>query len=146
MGVEIERKFLVTSAEWRAACYLRETICQGYLSTTDAVGVRVRISDEVAFLTIKSREVGPVREEYEYRIPLGDAQALLKRCRAPLIEKTRHTMAFADRVWTIDEFGGHRAGLVLAECELQSIDDELALPPWIGADVTNDPAYRNEAL
>lgn len=147
MAIEIERKFLVASDAWRAESFLDETIRQGYLARAENVTIRVRVIDsDHAVLTIKSREQGPIREEFEYAIPIADAEALLARCTGTLIEKVRHSVAFSGRTWTIDEFRGDRAGLILAECELGSVDDALDLPPWTGEEVTNDPAYRNEAL
>lgn len=146
MPIEIERKFLVASEAWRSAVSVSRLIRQGYIMRTGALSVRVRTIDAEAFITIKNRVPGPARAEFEYAIPREDAEALLGYCDQPLIEKTRHHLTHEGREWTIDEFEGHRAGLFLAECELDAPDQTLALPDWVGGEVTNDPAYRNEAL
>jgi adenylate cyclase len=143
MGFEIERKFLVTHDGWRGqGTAIR--ICQGYLAS-EAVTVRVRRAGDQAFLTIKG-EGGLVRPEFEYPIPLEDAEQLLLLCRRPLIEKIRHAVAHGGVVWQVDEFLGENAGLVIAEAELADARQELSLPDWIGAEVTNDPGYRNASL
>jgi adenylate cyclase len=146
LPLEIERKFLVVGDAWRAAAHARSHIRQGYLAKTAQLNVRVRLIDDRAWLTLKSREPGAVRQEFDYPIPAEDAAALLARCEGAPIEKVRHVVLVAGRVWTVDEFLGGRAGLVLAECELEAADAPLVLPDWAGAEVTDDPAYRNENL
>lgn len=147
MPVEIERKFLVVGDGWRGAGGPRERFCQGYLARSGGVTVRVRRAGSKAFLTVKGRGTGLVRPEYEYPIPAEEAEELLQSlCRWPLIEKTRHEVIHAGRVWHVDEFGGRNAGLVLAEVELEHPAADVALPPWIGAEVTADPRYRNSEL
>lgn len=146
MAIEIERKFLVRSDAWRSEAYLRETIRPSYLAITEALTIRVRVIDDSAWITIKSKADGPTRDEFEYAIPRADADWLMAARQGGVIEKVRHAIAFDGRTWTVDEFGGDHAGLVLAECELEAADAELALPDWIGDEVTNDPAYRNSAL
>lgn len=146
MPVEIERKFLVVSDDWRAAATSSRRVRQGYVVRTGALSVRIRTINGDAFITLKNRIPGPEREEYEYAIPLEDAEALLSHCEPPLIDKTRHQLMYGGREWVVDEFHGERAGLLLAECELASAGDLLVVPGWAGAEVTNDPAYRNEAL
>lgn len=106
----------------------------------------MRIAGDNGYLTLKSGDPGAVRLEFEYEIPLRDAEALLGYCRAPLIEKTRHEAPWAGRVWMIDVFEGARAGLALAEIELSHPDEDFERPPWAGAEVTSDPAYRNSNL
>lgn len=146
MGVEVERKFLVVSDAWRAGarpCRIR----QGYLCLGADATVRIRIADEAAFITVKSRTEGISRAEFEYPIPRADAEAMLADlCVRPLIEKTRHFVLHAGREWTVDVFGAGNAGLVLAEVELEHPRVVLDLPPWVGAEVTHDPRYRNSAL
>lgn len=146
MPVEIERKFLVISDDWRAAVTASRRIRQGYVVRTGALSVRVRIINGDAFLTLKNRVPGSTREEYEYAIPLADAEALLGHCEPPLIEKTRHQVTHAGREWVVDEFGAAQAGLLLAECELSAANETIDVPAWAGREVTSDPAYRNEAL
>lgn len=146
MGVEIERKFLLQGEDWRA---LGEPVLlrQGYLSSDPARTVRVRIEGDKAALTIKGRNVGAVRGEWEYPIPLADAAELLDRlCEQPLVEKYRRRIAFAGHTWEVDEFLGANAGLVVAEIELAAEDEAFALPAWIGAEVTGDTRYFNSNL
>jgi CYTH domain-containing protein len=144
MPVEIERKFLVTSDRWRKSepgqRYLQGYICKG------EVTVRVRSSSSRGFLTIKAGSYGCVRLEFEYEIPLDEAQELLKLCRSPLIEKVRHEVLHADRMWHVDEFAGANAGLVLAEVELDHPAQAVALPDWVGQEVTSDKRYHNSHL
>lgn len=146
MGVEIERKFLLRGDAWRAEgepVLLR----QGYLSSQRERVVRVRIEGGQAMLTIKGRSVGASRGEWEYPIPLADAEEFLARlCEQPLIEKYRRRISFADMVWEVDEFLGVNAGLVVAEIELASEDQPFARPEWVGEEVTHDARYFNANL
>jgi adenylate cyclase len=146
MSVEIERKFLVRGTAWKAlgeAVLLR----QAYLSAHPDRTVRVRIEGQGATLTIKGRSHGAVRSEWEYPIPLEDAEALLDGlCERPLIEKTRTRVAHAGMVWEIDEFFGDNLGLVVAEIELDSEDQAFQKPDWIGEEVTQDTRYYNSSL
>ncbi|QRG08873.1 CYTH domain-containing protein [Xanthobacter dioxanivorans] len=146
MPLEIERKFLVTSGAWREgadACSIR----QGYLCLGVDTTVRIRIAGAEAFITVKSKTEGLSRAEFEYSIPLGDAEMMLETlCARPLIEKTRYTAEHAGKVWTIDVFAGENDGLVVAEVELNGPDEIVSLPDWVGEEVTYDPRYRNSAL
>jgi CYTH domain-containing protein len=146
VGVEIERKFLVASDAWRALgtpALLR----QGYLNADPARTVRVRIEGQGAAITIKSKNVGATRGEWEYPIPLLDAAELLDGlCERPLIEKYRRRIDYHGHVWEVDEFLGENAGLVVAEIELGGADDVFARPDWIGEEVTGDPRYYNSSL
>lgn len=146
MPLEIERKFLVADETWRADVLKSQQIRQGYISRSGPLSARVRTIDGEAFLTIKSRAPGIAREEFEYPLPFADAETMLALCEKPLVEKTRHTVLHHNREWIIDEFTGEHAGLLLAECELHAPDEAIDLPVWTGAEVTDDPAYRNEAL
>ena len=147
MGVEIERKFLVVDDSWREAAPAGVRYRQGYLSTDPGSAVRVRVSGDRAWLSIKSATVGVTRREYEYEIPATDAHAILEElCVKPLIEKTRFVVEHDGRVWEIDVFGGDNAGLVVAEVELESEDAEVALPAWAGEDVSDDARYYNQRL
>ena len=145
MAVEIERKFLVQDDAWRVAA-AGTLLRQGYLSTDRDRVVRVRLAGEQGTLTIKSRTVGLVRPEYEYGIPAADARELLDLCLQPLIEKIRYRILHGGHVWEVDEFLGANAGLVVAECELDSPDEPLELPGWVGREVTGDPRYGNSNL
>lgn len=146
MGVEIERKFLVQGDGWRTQgepVLLR----QGYLSSQAERTVRVRIEGERAVLTIKSKNVGAARGEWEYPIPVADAAELLDRlCERPLIEKYRRRIPFAGFVWEVDEFLGANAGLVVAEIELPAEDTVFNKPDWAGTEVTHDLRYLNSRL
>ena len=146
MGVEIERKFLVAGDAWRALgapILLR----QGYLNADPVRTVRVRIEGAEGKLTIKSKNVGASRGEWEYDIPLLDAEELLDTlCERPLVEKTRRRIDHAGFTWEVDEFLGENAGLVVAEIELPSEDTVFEKPGWIGREVTGDKRYYNSSL
>jgi adenylate cyclase len=144
MGIEIERKFLVRGQGWRQGQAQRYS--QGYLNRAAERTVRVRIAGEQAFLTIKGRSQGASRLEFEYAVPLADAQALLQLCEGPLIEKTRYTLEQDGLRWEVDEFHGENAGLVLAEVELASEDQAITRPDWLGEEVTGDERYYNSRL
>jgi adenylate cyclase len=145
MPLEIERKFLVRGDEWRLSRPAGQRFCQGYLADERAT-VRIRRAGERACVTIKGRREGIARAEYEYLIPVDDAEELLQLCRKPLIEKTRYPVRHGDHVWSIDVFGGINTGLVIAEIELNQPDEPFSRPPWIGREVTHEPRYRNSAL
>lgn len=151
MPQEIERKFLVTGDGWRARIERRLDIRQGYLSLEAERAVRVRVlagADKIeARLTVKGAMEGIARPEYEYPIPVEDAEELLAHlCIRPLIEKRRHIVPWGGLDWEIDEFFGENAGLIVAEVELDAADTEISLPAWVGADVTSDARYANAAL
>lgn len=145
MGVEIERKFLVRDTRMLAG-QTGIFLSQGYLSHTPEATVRVRISGEQAFLTVKGRNQGARRAEFEYPVPVADARALLRLCPAGHIEKTRYRIPVAERVWEVDVFHGANEGLIVAEVELPDEHAPITLPPWAGAEVTDDPRYFNSAL
>ena len=153
MGLEIERKFLVTGDDWREAAQRVVPMAQGYLNDLAMVergamqaSVRVRIEGDVARLNIKSRELGASRQEFEYAIPVADAHALLALSVGGRIEKRRHYIEHAGHVWEVDEFLGDNAGLVVAEIELDAVDAPFGRPHWIGAEATDAPRYYNLAL
>jgi len=147
VGREIERKFLVKRSGWRAAAKKHTRLVQGYLPTSGGRTVRVRIAGKKAFLTIKGPSRGASRDEFEYRIPLRDAEELLSRhCVAGLVEKVRHVVPHAGKRWEVDEFRGAHQGLVLAELELSSAKDKFQRPSWLGREVTGVRRYDNSAL
>ena len=153
MGIEIERKFLVTGDAWRAAAHTVVPMAQGYLNDLVAVdsgamhaSVRVRIAGGGAFLNLKSRELGHTRQEFDYPIPVEDARALLALCVGGVIDKRRHYVEVEGRTWEVDEFLGDNAGLVVAEIELDSADEAFARPAWLGVEATHAPRYYNLAL
>ena len=146
MSLEVERKFLVKNDGWRGlAPGVRYR--QGYLNVEPERTVRVRIAAASAFLTIKGRNVDGAAPEYEYLIPLTDAGHMLDTmAKRPLIEKIRYAITYSSRIWEVDEFLGENAGLVLAEVELDRVGQSVALPDWIGEEVTGDPRYYNTSL
>jgi adenylate cyclase len=147
MATEIERKFLVTGEGWRALATRRIAIRQGYLSSNAKATVRVRTRDDrEAFVTLKGAVSGYSRAEYEYEIPITDGRELLKLAEPEVLEKHRHLVSFGGLTWEIDEFSGRHHGLVIAEVELASEDQHVAMPEWIGAEVTDDDRYYNASL
>jgi len=146
MPKEIERKFLVKSDAFKSLAK-GEYMHQGFLSTDKERVVRVRMQDEKAWLTIKGISVGATRTEYEYEIPMEDAQYLLEHlCLKPTIDKHRYQVEHGGFTWDVDEFHGENEGLVVAEIELPSEDTDFNLPDWIGGEVTGDPKYFNSNL
>jgi CYTH domain-containing protein len=146
MPVEVERKFLVTSDAWRKDAR-GARFSQGYLCIGAECTVRIRRAGDKAFITVKGRTEGMSRPEFEYEIPLDHAELMLaEQCMKPLIEKTRYEVDFAGKVWTVDVFEAENKGLVVAEIELADPAEKVALPPWIGEEVTDDPRYRNSSL
>lgn len=155
--VEIERKFLVHDDGWRVGARPL-SIRQGYLArskatndresntTTNATSVRVRITDGVATLTIKTRSKGITSPEFEYEIPTAHAEFLLEHCEGGLIEKTRHCVEHEGHAWEVDEFLGDNTGLVVAEIELASEDENFGKPRWLGEEVTHDKRFKNSQL
>jgi CYTH domain-containing protein len=145
MALEIERKFLVTHDPWRNTKGVLYR--QGYLNHDAQRNVRVRITENKAYLTIKGITQGAARLEYEYEIPRGDAEALLNDlCHKPLIEKRRYTIPFEGHIWEVDEFFGENQGLIIAEIELSSEDEAFVKPSWIGEEVTGQAKYYNVNL
>ena len=147
MAIEVEHKFLLSSDAWRSEIDHSVYYKQGYLSGSPLSSVRVRISDTQAWLNIKSATIGTSRHEFEYEIPLADANTILDElCHKPLIEKQRHFVHHQGHVWEIDEFTGDNAGLIVAEVELSQIGESFAKPAWIGVEVTEDLRYYNNNL
>lgn len=147
MGVEIERKFLVKDDSWRSAVESEAHLVQGYLADGDTATVRVRITDDAAYLTIKGPTIGVRRSEYEYPIPLQDARIMLRELAVyPAIDKTRYQVRVGSHLWELDLFAGENAGLVLAELELGCEDEPFELPAWAGEDVSDDLRYYNVNL
>ncbi len=147
MGIEIEKKFLLRNDAWRTEADAGTAFRQGYLVGSDKASVRVRIEGDNANINIKSATLGITRQEFEYPIPLEDAQNLLENlCEKPLIEKTRYHVRHTGHVWEIDVFEGENAGLVVAEIELDDEDEAFARPDWLGEEVSGDPRYYNVSL
>ncbi|MES2572908.1 MAG: CYTH domain-containing protein [Verrucomicrobiota bacterium] len=146
MSLEIERKFLVVDDSWRALGQ-PVGIRQGYLAREERCVVRVRTAGGRAWLTVKSRVVGITRHEYEIEIPFEQGEEMLETlCSKPIMEKQRSKIAFAGMTWEVDEFLGENHGLIVAEVELTSAEQQVTLPPWIGREVTGDPRYYNSNL
>jgi adenylate cyclase len=149
MGIEIERKFLVADDGWRALARRPTAMRQGYLAAggPTAPGVRIRIAGAAAFLTVKGPG-GKVRAEFEYAIPVADAEAMLALSPLAVLAKTRWEVEHEGHLWTVDEFHAPASlqGLVLAEVELAAEDVDPPLPGWVGAEVTEDPRFTNAAL
>lgn len=143
--IEIERKFLVISNEYRSANVSH--IRQGYICGEKNRVVRVRIRDNRAFLTLKNAMIGFARNEYEYEIPVSEAEEMLETmCRKPIIDKHRFLYEHRGHTWEIDEFHGRNEGLVIAEIELEHIDDTFDKPPFVGKEVTGQKQYYNANL
>jgi adenylate cyclase len=148
MGVEIERKFLVKSDDYKAAASKETRIVQGYLSSVPERTVRVRIKGDKGYLTIKGigNESGASRYEWEQEITVEDTKELLNLCEPGVIDKTRYLVTEGDHTYEVDEFYGENQGLVVAEIELASEDESFNKPDWLGNEVTGDVKYYNAML
>ena len=146
MPKEIERKFLVKGDIWRElgkGVYYH----QGYITTLNESTVRVRVIGDKGYLTLKGKTEGMSRSEYEYEIPLEEAQEILKElCDKPQIEKIRYRIYQEDLLWEVDEFLGENAGLIVAEVELKEEEQVVNLPEWVGQEVTSEARYYNSNL
>ncbi len=146
--IEIERKFLVQSEEFKAISFAKNEISQGYLNSNPERTVRVRIKGNRGYLTIKGNgnETGMSRLEWEMEIPVDEAKMLLNLCESGVISKMRYEVKFGNHVYEVDEFFGENEGLVLAEIELKSEDEAFEKPDWLGEEVTNNEKYYNSYL
>lgn len=145
MAVEIERKWFVKSQEWEKQSTMHYSIVQGYLAMSADATVRVRNGDKGAQVCIKSRNAGVSRQEFEYRIPAEDADALMNMC-SLIVSKTRHLVPYGGHTFEVDVFHGPLQGFVMVELELKSEDEEFALPEWLGKEVTKYRCCYNEDL
>lgn len=146
MATEIERKFLVHSMNWKTGV-TGTLFRQGYLCTDPERTLRVRLEGDRGKLTVKGKNRGICRTEFEYEIPASEAAAMLDElCLKPLVEKTRYRIMHAGHLWEVDEFHGDNEGLVLAEIELNSEETAVELPDWAGAEVSEDVRYYNSYL
>lgn len=143
--IEIERKFRVNGDGWREGAK-PTSMRQGYLARSAAATVRVRIADQHATLTIKTKSKGITSPEFEYEIPSAHADFLLGQCEGSVIEKTRHCVEHEGHTWEVDEFRGENTGLVIAEIELASEDEVFARPAWLAEEVTHDQRFKNSRL
>ena len=147
MPLEIERKFLVRNEGWRENVRESYAIRQGYLMRGKRATVRIRRARDKGFITIKGAKSEISRAEFEYEIPVEEADEMLDTLvSGQVIEKHRHLVVHDGRVWEIDEFARPRRGLVLAEIELESADEEISLPDWAGEEVTENPSYGNAMM
>ena len=144
MAVEIERKFLVTDDAWKSAPF--KYYSQAYLNLHQDRTVRVRIAGDKAFLTIKSFLSDTNRLEFEYPIPVDDARQMMEICEQPPVEKNRYLITYDGLTWEVDQFLGANAGLVVAEIELESAEQEFGKPDWVGEEVSDQPKYLNSHL
>lgn len=146
--IEIERKFLVTSDAFKKEAFRATRIVQGFLNTHPERTVRIRIKGDQGFLTVKgkSNQAGTIRTEWENEIPVSDAEALLKLCEETVIEKIRHEVKAGNHIFEVDVFLAENGGLVIAEIELSSENEQFEKPLWLGREVTGEIAYYNSQL
>lgn len=147
MAEEIERKFLVRDERWRNEADGGTKLLQAYVAVMDDRNVRIRLyEDGRAKLTMKAGRSGMTREEVEFAVPEHQAREMLSLAIGNVIEKVRYLVSYKGFVWEIDVYEGELAGLVVAEVEMNSEDDHPAIPPWVGHELTGDPAYSNQSL
>ena len=146
MNVEIEHKYLVVDASYKDLALSKHYIKQGYLSRTPERTIRVRIYDDLGFVTIKSKNVGDTRREFEYEIPKSDAEQLIAMCEKPVIEKNRYLVSYVDHTWEVDEFLGDLSGITIAEIELKNSTENYAKPSFVGENVTGKLEYYNSNI
>jgi len=144
---EIEYKYLVDKKKWAQIEKPQpQLIVQGYLHSSVEKTVRIRIKGEKAYLTIKGKTVGITRSEFEYEIPMEDAEAMLSEMIDKKTRKYRYEVKVGKYTWEVDEFEGHLQGLIMAELEVESEDEKFALPDWVTVNVSEDERYYNAVL
>ncbi len=147
MPLEIEHKYIVNKSEWlKLKPENSLTIKQAYLSTDPEKTIRLRTLGNSAFITIKGKTTNAVRKEYEYEIPISEANEMIELFGENVIEKTRHYIHYQDHLWEVDEFFGLNDGLMIAEIELTSVDEIYTIPAWVAQNVTEDAKYYNSYL
>jgi len=147
MPIEIERKFLLVNNDWRDEVKSAQRIRQGYMGEADKASVRIRVQGDKANINIKSATLAMRRMEYEYEIPLDEAEEMLDQlCKQPQVDKTRFIVELGKHKWEIDEFYGDNEGLLVAEIELSDETETFEKPAWVGEEVTQDPRYYNVNL
>lgn len=146
--IEIERKYLVNSRDYRSLAFSKSHIVQGFLSTHPDRIVRIRIMNDNAFLTVKGRSntAGTTRFEWEKKIPVHEAKLLLELCEKEILEKTRFYIKMGGHIIEVDEFLGSNKGLVIAEIEIENEDENIEVPSWVGLEITGDIKYYNSQL
>lgn len=147
MNIEIEHKYLVNKELWKNITpFKSEEIRQAYLLSDNKKSIRIRTKGISGYITIKGKSDTIARPEYEYEIPLSDANEMIGKFSESIIEKTRHYVMYADKLWEVDVFKGLNEGLIIAEIELKSEDEKYDLPAWVGEDVTRNHDYSNSNL
>ncbi len=147
MPLEIEHKFLLKNNDWKKDIHKSVEYKQGYLISDNKRSIRIRVSNDKAWINIKSSTIGIHRQEYEYQIPLDEGLEILNTlCEKPLIEKTRHLVNCKQHTWEIDVFTGDNKGLIIAEIELTEIGETFYKPAWVDKEVSNDLRYYNNNL
>lgn len=146
MALEIEHKYLVKDSSYKTLAKTCSIIRQGYLSRVPERTVRVRTINKSGYITVKGKNSGDTRLEFEYPVPYQDALEMLELCEPGIIDKTRYIVEYEGLKWEIDEYHGSREGLVVAEVEIPHSGFKYSLPPFIGEDVTGDPSYYNSNL
>ncbi|KAL7721913.1 CYTH domain-containing protein [Entamoeba marina] len=144
-NLEIERKFLVNSLECLKSSHSQKHLLQGYLCSDPNRTVRVRTDGVSGYITIKGKTVNVTRSEFEYKIPLSEAEDMLKLCEVK-VEKTRHYIKVGNHLFEVDVFEGDNNGLVVAEIELKSEEEEFIKPQWLGKEVSGEDRYYNSSL
>lgn len=147
MALEIEKKFLVNKELWDAiekpnAIFIK----QAFVLQQDKKVARARIKADKAYLTIKGKSKGISRLEFEYEIPISDAEEMISELSGPSIEKDRYEIKFESHLWEVDVFFGENEGLIVAEIELTAEDEFFEKPGWVGEEVSDDPRYFNSNL
>lgn len=146
MGIEIERKFLLKNDSWKTPGLKGIFLKQGYLQQSADALVRIRISEDIAYITVKGKTCNTSRLEFEYEIPVNDAVEMLDLCEKPLVEKMRYPLKFQGMLWVVDVFEGNNEGLEIAEIELKKKNQAFMEPPWLGREISGDPRYFNSNL
>jgi adenylate cyclase len=147
MALEIERKYLVINDKWKSSVESETVMKQAYLVASPQMSIRVRVAGSKAFLTIKGATEGITRNEFEYAIPVADAEQMLASLvEGSVIDKVRYRVRCGDHVWDLDRFHGDNEGLMVAEVELAAEDETFARPEWVGEEVSDDPRYYNASL
>ena len=145
MSLEIERKFLVTSKDYRSESK-KIDIEQAYFVANKNLSIRIRIEGLIASINIKTYKTERTNNEFEYTIPIDEARYLINKTKYKIIKKTRYLYNYKGKIWEIDEFKDKHIGLVIAEIELNEENEKFELPSWVGKEVTCDPQYRNSNL
>ena len=147
VALEIERRFLIRNEEWRRGADIGREISEGYLACSSSSSVRIRCSADQASITVKGTATGIIRQEFEYPVPVADAEQMIDRlCAGGVVRKCRYRLHFDVDLWEIDVYQGSNQGLVLAEIELRSASQEFVRPEWLGDEVSTDPRYFSVRL